>query len=136
MRFTKLRLIPLLSLLVSACAGSWFPGVHRITIQQGNVITQAMVDQLRPGMTRSQVRFVLGTAVLDDSLDRDRWDYVYTLRMPDGEEYRALMSLYFADDRLARFEGNYKPSDIAAPGQPVPAGAEATASDPSGTDDT
>ena len=54
---------------IAGCSTFRFPGVHRITVQQGNVITQQMVDKLKPGMTKSQVRFVLGNAVIDDQLN-------------------------------------------------------------------
>ena len=114
----------LLLLLLTSCTTFHFPGVHRITIQQGNVITQAMVDTLKPGMSKSQVRFVLGNAVLDDSLDQSRWDYVYSIQLPDGVVYHSLMSLYFIDDRLTRFEGDFKPTPAATdqktpePGKP------------------
>ena len=63
-------------LLLSACSSLEFPGVYKLTIQQGNIVSQEMVDRLKPGMTRSQVQFVLGNPVLADSLERDRWNYV------------------------------------------------------------
>lgn len=99
------------SLSLSACETFRFPGVHRISIQQGNVVTQQMIDKLRPGMTKSQVRFVLGNAVIEDSLNADRWDYVYTLEVPDTVEVRKTLSLYFIDDRLSYFTGDYVPTE-------------------------
>jgi outer membrane protein assembly factor BamE len=101
----------LLILLISACSSFNFPGVHRITIQQGNVITQTMVDKLKPGMTKSQVRFVLGNAIVDDSLDRERWDYIYTIQLGGMPPVSKYMSLVFVDDRLSHFEGDYLPTD-------------------------
>ncbi len=70
------------ALLLSACSSLEFPGVYKLTIQQGNIVSQEMVDRLKPGMTRSQVQFVLGNPVLADSFERNRWSYVYTIDIP------------------------------------------------------
>jgi len=99
-------------LLVGGCSTLKFPGVHRITVQQGNVISQAMIDKLRPGMTKSQVRYILGNPVVDDSLDKDQWDYVYTIQIAGGQVIRRLLVLYFREERLSYFEGDYLPSDF------------------------
>ena len=107
----RLSLILLLSLVLTACSTLRFPGVHRITIQQGNVITQQMIDKLRPGMTRSQVRFVLGNAVIDDNLDADRWDYVYTIQIPGRPQIQKVLSVYFVGDRLSYFVGDFLPTE-------------------------
>ena len=82
------------------------PGVYRIDIQQGNVVEQQMLDRLEIGMERSKVRFIMGTPLLVDPFNQDRWDYVYRLRRGSGEEVSQRVSLYFADDRLARVEGD------------------------------
>jgi outer membrane protein assembly factor BamE len=104
----------LIVVLVSACSSFEFPGVHKITIQQGNVITQTMVDQLRPGMTKNQVGYVLGNAIVDDSLDIDRWDYVYTQQIGGQKPLLRYMSLFFVDEKLSHFEGDYVPSSQQA----------------------
>ena len=103
-------IIILLRLVISGCSSFSFPGVHKITIQQGNVITQAMVDKLKPGMTKSQVRFVLGNAIVDDSLDSERWDYIYTIQLGGLTPISKYMSLFFVDGHLSHFEGDYLPT--------------------------
>ena len=110
---TLRQFIILLALAASltACFGLRFPGVHRITIQQGNVITQQMIDKLQPGMTKSQVRFVLGTAVMDDPLNQDRWDYIYTIQIAGGNTLRKVLSVYFVEDQLSHFVGNFVPTE-------------------------
>ena len=110
------RIILITSLLIFAtgCSSIRFPGVHRITIQQGNVITQQMVDKLKPGMTESQVRFVLGNPVIDDSLNAERWDYLYTSKIAGGRTIRKVLSLYFIEDRLSHFEGDFLPTDSSS----------------------
>jgi outer membrane protein assembly factor BamE len=85
--------------------------VHRITIQQGNVVTQQMIDRLKPGMTKSQVNFVLGKAVIDDPLEANRWDYMYSIQLPNGSVIRKILSVYFVDERLSHFLGDFIPTD-------------------------
>ena len=84
------------------------PGLstYRIDIQQGNVVTQDMIDKLKPGMTRQQVRFVMGTPPIADPFHKDRWDYVYYLnRAGKIVEHRRLV-LLFDGDLLKRVEGD------------------------------
>ena len=94
------------------------PRVHRITIQQGNVITQEMVDRLKPGMTRSQVAYIMGEPVFRNMFDTDRWDYVYTIRVPGVYEQEMRMSLFFEEDSLAYFTGDLVPTDAQSPDAP------------------
>ena len=109
-RFTQPITLILIFVLLAGCSSVRFPGVHRITVQQGNVITQQMIDRLKPGMTRSQVRFVLGNAVIDDQLDEDRWDYIYSIQIAGGSSIRKVLSVYFVGDRLSYFIGDFIPT--------------------------
>ena len=99
-------------LLASACSSIHFPWVYRLTIQQGNVITQTMIDKLKPGMTRRQVHYVLGEPVLDDPLNQQRWDYVYTIQVPGRDLINKKLRVYFINERLSYFEGNFAPTDV------------------------
>lgn len=99
------------TLVLAACS---LPGVYKIDVQQGNVITQDMVDQLQPGMDKRKVRFVMGTPLLVDVFHQERWDYIYSLQ-PGGEARKQeRVSLYFEDDKLSRVEGDYRPNPLAA----------------------
>ena len=98
-------------LALSACGSLEFPGVYKLTIQQGNIVSQEMIDRLKPGMTRSQVQFVLGNPVLADSFERDRWNYVYTIDIPGQAIIERELVIVFENDRLLRFEGDYTPSE-------------------------
>ena len=98
-------------LALSACGSLDFPGVYKLTIQQGNIVSQEMIDRLKPGMTRSQVQFVLGNPVLADSFERDRWNYVYTIDIPGQAIIERELIIVFENDRLLRFEGDYTPSE-------------------------
>ncbi|WHI45621.1 outer membrane protein assembly factor BamE [Microbulbifer sp. JMSA004] len=96
--------------LLGACTLVKFPGVHRIEVQQGNIITQEMVDQLKPGMTRRQVQFVLGTPLLEDTYNPNRWDYVNRLRDKKGNITQKTFSVYFDEDSLVATSGDWQPT--------------------------
>lgn len=107
------RLLATACLLVSlaACSSLEFPGVYRLPIDQGNVITQEMVDQLKIGMTRSQVEYVMGTPLVRDTFSPDRWDYIYSLNDRNNEKQeRHHLTAFFVDDKLSEFSTDIKPS--------------------------
>ena len=70
--FRCFAVIPLLLMGLSACELK-VPRVHKVSVQQGNVITQEMIDRLKPGMTRSQVAYVMGEPVIENTFNPDRW---------------------------------------------------------------
>ncbi len=73
--------------------------VYRANISQGNVVEQEDLDQLELGMTRSQVRFLLGTPMIDDPFHKDRWDYVYFVKLGRKDaSFKRWVSVLFADD--------------------------------------
>ncbi|MCS6945080.1 MAG: outer membrane protein assembly factor BamE [Sutterellaceae bacterium] len=114
----------LLLLLAAASLGgcealrTWTPGFvqpYRPDVQQGNVVTQEMVEQLQQGMTRDQVRFLLGTPLLTSVFHRDRWDYVYYLQRGKGNERQLRrLTVYFENDRLQRVESDPMPPEKLA----------------------
>jgi outer membrane protein assembly factor BamE len=122
------------SLILAGCSLSKLrlPRVHKITVQQGNVITQNMVDQLKPGMTRSQVAYVMGEPVFKNSFSDDRWDYIYTIELPGVFADERRLSLFFEKDRLVYFTGDYAPT----PSQPTPAATAASTEGDTGTKDS
>jgi len=98
--------------LISGCSFDSVVGLvdpYRIDIRQGNYVDQEMVAQLRRGMSRDQVRYVLGSPLVVDMFRSDRWDYVYRFRPGSGEAQQRVISLFFAGDVLDRIEG-----DVAA----------------------
>ena len=88
------------------------PGVYRIDVQQGNIVDREMLDQLEIGMEPRKVRFILGTPLLVDPFNQNRWDYFYSLRRKSGEEARQRVSVYFVDDRLARIDDRLDPEAV------------------------
>ena len=87
-----------LALLIAGC-------VYRMDVQQGNLLDLEQVEQVEVGMTRSQVRFLLGTPMVIDSFDADRWDYVYSLRRGNSRDVtRRHLVVWFDGDKVARIE--------------------------------
>jgi outer membrane protein assembly factor BamE len=83
------------------------PMPYKIDIQQGNVVTQDMIDQLKPGMTKSQVRFVMGTPLIVDMFRDNRWDYLYYLQEEGELIDKRGITIFFEDDGLSYIEGEF-----------------------------
>lgn len=111
---TRVKRAALPAVLALALAGCTFPGVYKLEVQQGNVVTQEMVNQLKPGMTREQVRFIMGTPLLTDSFTNDRWDYFYSLKDSDDNYSRERLTLLFQGDSLVNMKGNFRPGGAQA----------------------
>lgn len=84
---------------------------YRIEVVQGNVVTAEMAANLTPGLTRDQVRGLLGSPLLTDLFHNDRWDYVFLIRRQGATYQQRRVTVYFAEDRVARFEADPLPSE-------------------------
>lgn len=128
--YTMRKLLIVLAVLAAGCSRiPMLPGLtaHKIDIQQGNYITQDMVSKLKSGMTRSQVRYILGTPLVADPFHSDRWDYVYQMQQRgETTEFRKIY-LLFENDKLVRIEGDVVPAAAGANAKP---GAEKPAAEP------
>jgi len=91
-------------LLLAACTDGKLPWIYRLDIQQGNVVTQKMLDQVELGMDGRKVRFILGTPLLTDTFNDNRWDYFYSLKKGSGARVERNVSLFFENDRLVRIQ--------------------------------
>ncbi|WP_347249417.1 outer membrane protein assembly factor BamE [Zoogloea sp.] len=104
--------------LVAALAGcstaSDFFKPYRIDVRQGNFVSQDMVAQLKPGMSREQVRFVLGAPLLVDVFHSDRWDYVYRFQPGKGRLQERRLTVIFENGSLARLEGDVRADEAGA----------------------
>ena len=110
MQNTKRLLSSLTLTSFLALAGCSFPGVYKIDVQQGNVITQDMIDQLRPGMSTSQVRYVMGNPLVLDTFNPNRWDYIYNLKPGGHKRQQERISLLFNQQgQLVALAGDFKP---------------------------
>lgn len=112
--------VVLLPLLLGAC----FPGVYKLDIPQGNILEKEKVDQLKVGMNKRQVRYLLGTPLVIDSFEQDRWDYYYSYRyyVPRTNEpidRKARLVLTFEKGQLVTID-RHLPQD-AAQEAPAPA---------------
>ena len=90
-------------------AGAFTP--YRIEVVQGNFISREQVQALQPGMSRQQVRDILGTPLVSSLFHADRWDYVFTLKRQGVEPQQRRLTVFFEADRLARTEGDTMPSE-------------------------
>ncbi len=89
--------------------------VYRINIQQGNFLDQAAVEQVKAGMTRSQVRYLLGTPMVADSFNKERWDYIYYLKKGRSSHVDSRrVTVYFDGDKVAKLD---KPTAAEAAAQ-------------------
>lgn len=93
-------------------AMSYLSPVYQPTVQQGNVITQRQVNQLKPGMDKGQVNFIMGTPLLVDAFHSDRWDYYYSIESEGVERTHEYVTLYFQNNRLVRIDGDYRPRPV------------------------
>lgn len=84
---------------------------YRIEVVQGNFVSREQVSALRAGMSRTQVRDILGTPLITDAFHRDRWDYVFTIKRQGVEPQQRRLALYFREDALDRFEGDEMPTE-------------------------
>ena len=107
------------AMLLSGCAGF---GVYRIDIQQGNLITQEQLGRVKTGMSRSDVKNALGTPLLQDVFNGNRWDYYFTNDQstkygPFGrEKQKYQVTIVFADEKVAKIEGEASPVEILTGG--------------------
>jgi len=95
-------------LIVTACS-KMIPH-YKPDIEQGNVLTKEVVNRIRPGMHRRQVKYILGTPVIADSFHKNRWDYVYTFKKGGKKKIETkTLSLFFRNHKVVRIEGSIKP---------------------------
>lgn len=109
---STLRYLLILSVLLCASCGTALPTVkpYKLDVQQGNVVTSKMLLQLRPGMTKSQVRFIMGTPLIQDSFHGNRWDYVYQLREGGKIKEQRRVILDFENELLKSVRGDVIPA--------------------------
>ena len=110
--FFSLRYLPLVLVLLCSACGTALPTVkpYKLDVQQGNVVTSKMLLQLRPGMTKSQVRFIMGTPLIQDSFHGNRWDYVYQLREKGKIVEQRRVILDFENELLKAVRGDVIPA--------------------------
>jgi len=88
---------------LSACA-SWLPEPHKLDLQSGNTVKLAQKEAISIGMTKDEVRVIMGTPMLTDPFHNQRWDYIYRFVPNKGFKRKSLLTLYFEDDVLVRID--------------------------------
>jgi outer membrane protein assembly factor BamE len=111
MRMNNRSFLALLVFAAAAPACNYVPRIPGVTpykmeIQQGNFVSQEMVSQLKQGMSKEQVRFILGTPLLTDIFHADRWDYVYWREAAGGQREQRKLVVWFEKGQLARLDGD------------------------------
>lgn len=146
--FFMRKVIPIVILLAGCAEMPTLPTLptlapYKIDIQQGNYVTQDMVEKLKPGMTRAQVRFVLGTPLVVDPFRADRWDYVYLNKKGGEVAEQRRFAVIFEGDKLLRLEGDVMPASprpksdsVSADKKPIAAKPEPEAGAPAKADAT
>ena len=110
----------IVALLLAACGSTSNPRLpsftpHKMDIRQGNLITPAMREKLKPGMSRTQVRGILGTPLINDAMHQSRWDYVYRLEKNHSLVDQQHLILYFDNDQLKQIDDSGMPPLASAP---------------------
>src|ERR1044071_6599711 len=105
------------SALLAGCGVPRALGIapYKIEVQQGNFVSQDMVDQLKEGMSKDQVRQIMGTQLLVDIFHTERWDYLYSRTGTDGKQEKRKLAVFFVDGKMTRVDGQ------AAPARPTSA---------------
>ncbi|WP_085314463.1 outer membrane protein assembly factor BamE [Derxia lacustris] len=130
-RARRARVVRLASLALAAAlvglSGCGLITPYRFELQQGNFVSSEMVEQLRAaqasrpeGVTRDQVRLILGSPMIRPLFRQDQWEYVFYNRKSSGEIVERKLTVFFKDDRMQRWEGDLMPSERPAP-EPVAA---------------
>jgi len=103
-RRSGMRLLTVYCLFsISACA-AWLPEAHRIDLQQGNTVKLEQLEGIEVGMTKAEVRKVMGSPMLSDPFHEQRWDYIYRFIPNKGFERKSLLTLYFEEDVLVKID--------------------------------
>ena len=109
-----LLLLPFLAACSSTPQITNYLSPYRIDVRQGNFVTQEMVAQLMPGLSREQVRFILGSPRVADMFHVDRWDYIYRFQPGRGEAQQRRLAVFFQDNKLTRVTGDVVADDGSA----------------------
>ena len=105
--------LPILVLFAVLSAGCNL--LYKPEIQQGTLLSGEMLASLRPGMTKRQVRLLLGSPPVSDTFHPERWDYVYSVSRPGETIAPPRLTLYFRNDLLVHAEGELAPATLAKP---------------------
>ena len=118
-RAVRLAALLALAVFLGGCGVPTMLGIapYKIEVQQGNYLSQEMVAQLKEGMSKDQVRQIMGTPMLTDIFHGERWDYVYSRQAVDGKREKRRLALFFEDGKLSRIDGDAAAFPASAAGR-------------------
>ena len=102
-KFKLSLLVVFCMLALNACA-AWLPEAHKLDLQQGNTVKLEQLEAISIGMTKTEVRKIMGSPMLSDPFHNQRWDYIYRFIPNKGFERKSLLTLYFEDDLLVKID--------------------------------
>lgn len=108
--YYKFSTIVLLLAAIAGCSTLEFPWAYKVTVPQGNYIEHEMVEQLEVGMTKRQVRYVMGSPLIEDTFNTNQWDYYYNIKRGSKTLKEQHFTVFFEEDKLVRWEGTYEPA--------------------------
>lgn len=108
-----------LSLIIMTGCSFRLPTVYKMNVPQGNIVKQDMLDQLKPGLTKRQVRFIMGTPMVADTFNDQRWDYVFFVKKGEGTYREEHIVIHFEEDKLKEVVGELKFSKKDEPTDPT-----------------
>ncbi len=112
-----------LCFFLASCSNLRFPGVYKIDVAQGNIVTQDLLDKLETGMRPNQVKYILGAPLIEDTFNEHRWDYYYSMKTGrDNQTHSSRVSVYFQGAQYERYElkGEIRQSSIRREALPTP----------------
>ena len=104
----KTTLISLFIFILNGCSYNFFDNFYKVSVPQGSIVTDKMIEKLEVGLTEAQVRYIMGSPTLNDGLNPDVWIYIGTLRVGSNYDYNNHFTLYFENKKLIKWIDRYK----------------------------
>ena len=100
----KQQFLAIFCIFALASCADWLPEAHKLDLQQGNTVKLEQLEGISIGMSKSEVRKIMGSPMLSDPFHNQRWDYIYRFIPNKGFERKSLLTLYFEDDVLVKID--------------------------------
>ena len=100
--------ISLFIFVLNGCSLNFFDNFYKVSVPQGSIVTDKMIEKLEVGLTEAQVKYIMGSPTLNDGLNPDIWVYIGTLNVGNITEYNNHFTLYFENGRLTKWIDRYK----------------------------
>ena len=126
MNFRLVILLSVVTLLLSGCVRT-----YRIDIQQGNIVTPEQIEQLKPGMQKAEVRYLLGAPLVEDPFHTERWDYFYSFRSGETRQVKQQrLTVFFDNEQLTKIEQGFESGSLISSSSESPVQVPTTPTKP------